>query len=233
MSVDSSEKPPSAIGVYFYATLIALFGALLGFVYMSSFAAQAFSSEAEYVASVTEVEGPAPAVKPGDAYYIEGDVSRTRTWEPKRVQLSAAGPQTVRFTEGEINSWMTAKFRPGTTPAGEEQPSLLIVPGVPNVAITASGTVYFNLPTTISIYGASDDYTLSARCEFDDSANINLQTVSLSSAKIPLSGIIGAKIFDVLFEGYKSTEEFEIISEAFARADSIQVIGNELVFKLR
>lgn len=233
MSAASSEKSPSVIGVYFYATLMALFGAGLGFVYMTSFAAQAFSSQAEYEASRAKLEQPIPGVKPGDAYYIEGAVSRTRSWEPKRLQLSTAGEQTVRFTESEINSWMAAKFRPGVAPSGEDEASFLIVPGVPNVAIVDADTIYFNLPTTISAYGASDDFTISARCALDASGAVKFDSVNVSSAKVPLPGIIGAKIFDVLAEGYKSTEEYKIVTEALERAESIGIEGRELVFKLR
>ncbi|MFT5837456.1 MAG: hypothetical protein ACI9ZV_000961 [Candidatus Azotimanducaceae bacterium] len=234
MSADSTEK--SSFGVYFYATLMALLGALLGFVYMTTFTPQAFSSQAEYQASLADLEGreePIPVRKPGDAYYIQGIVPRTRSWEPKRLQLSAAGAQTVRFSEGEINSWMTAKFRPGVAPSGEDAPSLLIVPGVPNVAIADEGTVYFNLPTTISAYGASNDFTISARCGLDASAGVQFDSVSISSAKVPLPGIFGAKLYRMLMKGFESTEEYKIISEAFARAESIEVVGSELVFKLR
>ncbi len=233
MTADSSDKSPSVLGVYFYATLMALFGALLGFAYMATFAAQAFSSQADYEASLAKLEEPIPAPKPGGAYYIEGDVSRTRTWEPKRLQLTAAGAQTVRFTEREINSWMAAKFRPGVASSAEGESDFLIAPGVPNLAITEAGDVYFNVPTTITAYGASDDFTISARCALDSSAGVQFTAVNISSARVPLPSIIGAKIYDVLVQGYKSTEEYKIISEAFARAESIEVVGGELVFKLR
>lgn len=41
-------KSPSELGLYFYATMMALFGATLGFAYMLSFPAQAFSSQEAY-----------------------------------------------------------------------------------------------------------------------------------------------------------------------------------------
>jgi len=226
------EKSPGYFGVYFYAVLMALFGAFLGFFYMTTFAAQAFSSQPEYEASLEGLEEPIPAPKPGDAYYIEGDVSRTRAWEPKRAQLAAIGAQTVKFTEGEINAWMTAKFRPGAAPAGEEQPSVLIVPGVPNVAIAAEGVVYFNLPTTITIYGATSDFTISSRCGLS-ADGLEFHSVSVSSAKVPWPSLLGAEIIGVLAKGYQSTQEYKIVSDAFARAESVKVEGQELVFNLR
>lgn len=230
MSV-KSEKSPSVLGFYFYASLMALFGASLGFVYMVNFPAQAFSSQKEYEASLAELEAPIPAPKPGDAYFVEGPVVRTRTWEPKRAQLVAAGPQTVKFSAGEINAWMTAKFRPGSSPAGEVS-SVLIVPGVPNVAITEAGTLYLNLPTTITAYGSSSDFTVSARCVVDASG-LQFKTIQVSSAKVPFPNSLGKKIFEILSQSYQSSEEYTILSDAFARANSIELIGGELVFKLR
>jgi hypothetical protein len=234
MSKNPSEKtPPSILGVYFYATLMALFGAVLGFVYMATFPGQAFSSKADYEASLAESEESVSAPKPGDTYYIEGNVSGTRSWEPKRLQLAAEGAQSVRLSEGEINSWMTTKFRPGAIPSGEEAAGLMIVPGVPNFAITDEGIVYLNLATAISAYGAKGNFIISARCTLDASGEVRFKSVNVSSAKVPLPGILGRQIYQTLAKGFKETEEYAIISEAFARADSIEIEGSELIFNLR
>jgi len=67
-------KSPSELGLYFYATMMALFGATLGFAYMLSFPAQAFSSQEAYATMLAARAEPIPESKPGDAYYIEGSV---------------------------------------------------------------------------------------------------------------------------------------------------------------
>ncbi|MGZ0706761.1 hypothetical protein ACWPKO_00290 [Coraliomargarita sp. W4R53] len=231
MSV-ASEKSPSAFGVYFYAVLMALLGALLGFIYMTTFPAQAFSSQADYQLSLAELEEPVAAPKPGDTYYIEGPVLSSRSWEGKRQKLATPGEQIVKFSAGEFNAWMSAKFRAGSTPSQEEQPSILIVPGVPNVGIAGEGEIFLNMPTTMTALGVSNDLTISVRCALH-AAGVQIRSVSVSSAKVPVPSLLGARIVEVLSEGYRATEEYKIISDAFARADSIEVVGGEIIVKLR
>jgi len=231
MSV-SSEKSPSIIGVYFYASLMALLGGLLGFVYLTTFPAQSFATEKEYQTALADSEEEGPVLPhPGNAYFIEGPVVRSRGWETKRQQFSASGPQTIRLSAGELNGWMDAKFRPGAAPAGDDS-GVLIVPGVPNIAFAEDGTVFLNIPTSVSGYGASNDYTVFARCQIN-TGGLNFDSVSVSSALVPMPSLLGKKVLEVLAKGYQSTEEYEIVSEAFARAESISVDQGELVFKLR
>lgn len=226
------QKTPSLFGVYFYAVLIALLGALLGFVYMTTFPAQAFSSEKAYSVPFGVVEEASAHAKPGDAYFIEGPVLQSRSWELKREQMQATGSQRIAFSAGEINAWMAAKFRPGAAPAGDEAPDLLILPGVPNVAFSDEGILYLNIPTTITAYGTTYDYTIFSRCTLATSG-IQFQSVNISSAKVPLPNLIGARVFETLSKGYQSTKEYAIIAEAFARADSVKIERAELVFDLR
>lgn len=223
-------KSPSELGLYFYATMMALFGATLGFAYMLSFPAQAFSSQEAYATMLAARAEPIPESKPGDAYYIEGSVLKTRTWELKRAQLTTKGAQTVKFAEGEMNAWLSAKFRPSTTPVGEEKPSILIVPGAPNIAITPSGSLYLNLPTKISCYGSASEFTVSARCSIEPSG-LKFEKTQVNNARVPFPNILGSKIFETLLQGYQSTEEYSILSDALARADSIELAGGELVLK--
>jgi hypothetical protein len=232
MSAVPTEKSPSIFGVFFFATLMALLGALLGFVYMASFQAQAFSSQADYEASLAEIEEPIPAVKPGDTYYIEGSIASNRSWEVKRQQLAQGQAVSVRIAEPELNAWMSAQFRQRTPSNDADKASLLIVPAVPNIALLGEGSFYLNLPITITAYGSTRDFTLSARCHLDASSKLSFESVSLSSAKVPLPDIVGARLLEVLMQSYQSTEEYQILSEAFARADSVAVEGRELVFNL-
>ena len=48
-----------------------------------------------------------------------------------------------------------------------------------------------------------------------------------------LMALFGGRIVETLSKGYQSTEEYKIISEAFARAESVTIEGNELVMSLR
>ncbi|WPJ95542.1 hypothetical protein SH580_19170 [Coraliomargarita algicola] len=236
----AADKTPSATGVYFCAVLMALLGALLGFGYMLAFPAKAFGSQAEYETSLADSsKKPSKAAKadlgpkPGDAYYIEGAVLSSRSWEAKRASLSMEGAQSVEISTGEINAWMAAKFRPGQSASeNDEEANLLIVPGVPNVGIVGDGQFYLNVPTTITAFGASDDFTISVLCELNASQP-KIRSVNVRSAKVPMPQLLGARLLAVLSQGYAATEEYQIISEAFARADSVEVVGDQFVFKLR
>jgi hypothetical protein len=214
MAAANTKQSIACFGIYFFGMPFALLGALIGFVYMMTFAAQAFSSEAEYVLSLEDTQGPTATPKPGGAYFLVGDVARTRAWKPKRYQLAAADEQTVKFNEGEINTWMTANLCPGAAPAGEDQPCILIIPGLPIVAIATDGLVYFNLSTKITTCGATNDFTISARVVLD-ADGLQLQAVSVSSAKI----------LRFLAQGYQSTDDYKIVSGSFSRADSVKVVG--------
>lgn len=228
---DNADKPPSNVAIYFYAVLMALFGGLLGFLYLLAFPAQAFASQGEYEASIADLEEPIYS-KPGDAYYIEGPTLKTRAWESKRQQLSTAGPKTVSLSAGEINGWMAAKFRVAEDQAGDDAPSILIVPGVPNVGLVDGRGLYLNLPVTISAYGATGEYTLAAFGNLKPSG-MDIQSLGISCAKVPLPNLIGNQILNALSAGYKSTEEYKIISEALTRVDSVTVEGDQLVIVLR
>ncbi|MDA9317201.1 hypothetical protein N9Q19_00160 [Puniceicoccaceae bacterium] len=225
------EKPPSDLGVYFYAILTALVGGLLGFFYLTAFPAQTFYSQEEYEASIAELEEPIYS-KPSDAYYIKGPVLKTRAWEAKRQQLSASGAKTVRLSAGEINSWMASKFRVPEPQAGDDGPNILILPGVPNVGLVDGRGFYLNLPITITAYGAKGDYSLSAFGNLKPSG-MKIKALGIRSAKVPLPNLIGKQILNTLSAGYKSTKEYRIVSEALARIESVEVEGDELVIVLQ
>ncbi|MDQ8195736.1 hypothetical protein QEH59_14990 [Coraliomargarita sp. SDUM461004] len=235
MSAAASEKSPSAFGLFFYALLMALLGAFLGFVYMVTFPAQAFSSQAEYEAYQVELaakEELSTFAKPGHAYYIEGPVLSSVTWEQKREQLATAGAQKVELSSGELNAWMNRIFRSGIAPTDEDQSGILVVPGVPNFGIVDTGEVYINLPTSIAAFGASEDFIVSIRCALA-SDSLQIRSVSVSSAQVPLPDVLGAWMVDLLLQGYRATEEYKILSEAFERAESVEVADGSIIFQLR
>jgi hypothetical protein len=70
------------------------------------------------------------------------------------------------------------------------------------------------------------------RCALD-AAKLKIRAVGVSSAKVPFPTFLGAKFIEVLSRGYVATEEYKMMIEAFARADSIAVVGDQIVFNLR
>ncbi len=210
---------------------MALFGGLLGFIYLATFPAEAFSSVEEYEKSIAELEEPIYA-KPGDSYYIEGTTVRTRAWEAKRQQLSDGGAQTVSLSAGEINGWMAAKFRVAEPPKSEDEPSVLIQPGIPNVGLVDGEGLFLNVPLTISAYGSSGEYGAYLFGTIEPSG-FRIKSMQINCAKIPLPGIFGEQLMNTLSAGYKSTEEYKIIADAFDRVESTSIKDGQLVIVLR
>jgi len=231
---DTTEKQPSYSGVYFYAVLMALSGGLLGFFYLVSFPAQAFDSQEEYEAArvqLKEAEGIVYS-KPGDAYYVEGPILRTRSWEAKRQQLMISGPQTVSISAGEINGWMSAKFRISEPKKGGDESGMLIIPGVPNVGLVDGEGFFVNVPVNIEAYGYSGEYGVYLFGNID-SSGFKIKSLKISSAKVPLPNILGKQILNTLAAGYKNSEEYGIISKAFERIESAMVKEGQLAIVLR
>lgn len=232
MSADSKNvKRPSLIGVYFYGVIMALLGAVLGFAYLSVFSAQAYSSESSYQAAQKDKTAADRLPSPANAYYIEGPVLRTRSWEAKRDQLEADGSQLVTLSSGEINAWMTAKFRAASADDASGS-KILVEPGVPNIAFGEDGAVYINIPTIVRAYGRKHEFTYSTRGRVGPSGYV-VEDAGVSAAKVPLPSVLGLQLLSGLSQGYRGTKEYTILSGAFQRAETVEVSGDEITFKLR
>lgn len=88
MSSPKPEKIPSLFGGYIIAALMVWCGGLLGFAYLTIFPLQSYGRMVAYDAARAEAEEP-HLPKPGNGFYIEGQVLASRSWEQKRERLSA------------------------------------------------------------------------------------------------------------------------------------------------
>ena len=112
------EEGPTLAGISVSAILLAFVGALLGFLYLASVPPTSFKSVADLNAYLEKTPEP----KLLDVSYFEGPVSRSRSWEQKREILLNGSANTVELTAGEINAWMSAKFRkPSAASAAEDE----------------------------------------------------------------------------------------------------------------
>jgi hypothetical protein len=236
MSV-KKEKSPSIFGVYFFAVLMAIFSAFLGFVYLLGFPAKAFSSQQAYGASFTDKPNQTKsnlgsARIPGDVYYIVGPTLNSRSWESKRAQMQAEEPSTVRLSSGEINAWMNAAFRSSVAPPNPAASDVLIMPKVPNVSIAGDESLTLSLPTRVEGYGRKYDMIVFARM-VPVAGQLRFESCYVSNAKLPMPNLLGSALFEKLSQSYQATDEYRIISNALSRADSIYIDRGELVLELR
>ncbi len=216
-----------------YALMLMAFGSFLGFLCLMSFPLQGYSSVQEQLNAQEQRESHYSM--PGEAYYIEGPTLGSSTWESRRTQLIDGSAPTITVSAGEINAWLAAKFRPGVNNSSEEDNGLVIEPARPNVGITQEGAVYLNLPARISVYGIQGNYVLSARVSYagGNPARLRIHQLQVGGAPVPFPRVLGARIFSALVNGFRATEEYPILREAWGRVDSVEVVDGNLVLNLK
>jgi hypothetical protein len=231
-SARKKKSEQSSFLVYLYAVTMAVFGVLLGMVYLMSFPITAYSNMQERARDLEDRESLDPV--PGGAYYIEGPILRSRSWETKRKQLIEGAAQSITVSPGEVNAWFEAKFRGSKPATNEESSGLVLVPGLPNLAITREGTVFLNLPVDIEGYGLDGSYVLSAQIRYADGspAKIVVDHLQIGGAAVPLPGQLGSQLVSTLIKGFSSAEEYGVISQAWRRVGSVEVANGALALTL-
>lgn len=222
-AVKKKTEEPSVLGMCFYGMLTALFGAVLGALYMASFPATPLNN-ARDLAKFEEAQEDAYS-SPKDIYYMQGPNSTVKTWIDKRQAWVDGNLDAVEFTHREVNAWLSAKFKPATAPSGEGAPKMLIVPGVPNIHITKY-LITLSLPTSFIINGKTYSRTVIVTGVFDDSGDsveFSMKSVRIDSASVPLVDIIGHRIVDTLLKAYTGSDEFLAIESAWSSVTSVEL----------
>lgn len=227
-----NKSEPSLLFVGIYAFMMVWIGALLGFIYLMLFPLKAYPSEQEQAQAMEKRESP--AIMPGDAYYIEGPISRLPGWEAKRQQLIDAASPTIRISVGEVNAWLEAKFRAVSGPANEKENGLVLEPERPNVGISQAGLVYLNLPTKISGYGLDGNYVLSAQVRYKEGvpARLVVDHLQIAGAAVPLPRFLGARMVSALINGFSSAQEYAVLREAWSRVQTVEISDSSFVLTL-
>lgn len=219
--------------VVIYALMMVWIGGLLGFISLLSSPLKAYANEEDHLKALEARESSHTI--PGDAFYIEGPVARSPSWESKRQQLIDATVPQVRISVGEVNAWLEAKFRSASTSTGEEEAGLVLRPERPNVGLSQSGTIYLNLPAQISGYGLDGTYVLSARVRYKEGApaSLTVDHLQIAGAAVPLPGIIGSKMVSALINGFSSAEEYAVLREAWVRVQSVETADSNFILSLK
>lgn len=218
--------------VVIYACMMVWFGVMSGFVFLMLFPLEAYASEQEHAKVIEERESA--RMMPGDAYYIEGPIARSRTWEAKRQQLIDGSVKNIRFSVGEVNAWLEAKFRAVATQQDEEESGLMLEPDLPNVGISESGIIYLNLPTKLTGFGLDGNYVLSARVRYKDGApaRMVIDRLQIAGAAVPLPRLIGAGIASRLMGAYSSAQEYGVLRQAWQQVQSVEISDSAFILTL-
>lgn len=222
------DKGPSITGVIIIAVLNGLVGAILGFVFMSSFSAKSFASRAEFDRYLTS-DDFVSANKPGSAYYFRTDPVRGRSWENKRNQLLQGGSSQITISSAEINSWITSRFIP---PSLDQVDSpIAIAPGVPNFSAQDDDQIYISIPLKVRAFGKVYNRTFFAKAHFS-AVDLILDEASVDSARLPHRSVF-MPIYEKFKDSYRFTDEYKAIAEAWQRVESVDVSSDSLKLRLR
>ncbi|MFQ3225862.1 MAG: hypothetical protein ACI8Z5_002129 [Lentimonas sp.] len=222
------EKEDSLVGLFFLGVLMALLGAVLGFMFLASVEPKSYKSVADlqaYLEKNTETNLL-------EMSYFEGPISRSRSWEQKREALLNGSATSVELTSGEVNAWMAAKFRKSSSnPAGDK----VILPGVPNFFIDADEGFFLNLPTDVTIYGSAHKWMVVAQGHFSAGGQVEFQMDALhvNDAAIPVVGGLADHFVGALLQAYAETDEFIAFQEAWTTVESVELVGDTIRLKLR
>ena len=235
MSADKNteEKDATLGGALFLGALVALLGALLGFMFLASVQPKAYQSVEELQAFLEKTSEPSLL----QASYLEGPVSRSRGWEQQRDALLNGRELTVELSAAEINAWMASKFRQSGSPASEDEEGtgVMILPGVPNLFIDADEGFFLNIPADVSIYGSAHTWMVIAQGHFTDGLQVKFEVDALhvNGAAIPVAGGLADRFLGALFQAYSQTEEFVALEKGWAKVESVELVEDTIRLKLR
>jgi hypothetical protein len=227
----AKQEGPTLAGISVSAVLLALVGALLGVLYLASVPPTSFKSVADLNAYLEKT----PELQLLDRSYFKGPVSSSRSWEQKREVLLNGSATTVELTAGEINAWMSAKFRKPSAAAAGDEAGIVILPGVPNFFIDAAAGFFLNLPTEVSIYGSTHDRIIIAQGSFSAGPQVQFQISALrvNDAAVPVIAGLGKQLLQALLQAYSQTDEFVACQQAWEKVESVELVADTMRLKLR
>lgn len=217
--LSKKENVPTLLGVNLLALLMAYIGAALGFFYLASIPAQAYTEKSSLRDDLS-ADGNPPYSKPGDAFYFTAPVSRDNSWERRVDELKQPGAREVMITAGEINGWLSAGLGRLAWASNIDDAGIVITPGVPNVAIVEDFGMYINLPFSMSIFGSKQELTLTT-VGYPSTRGFVMESVSLGNAKIPAARLLGPTVAKALIKAYRSTEEYQLMRDVIERAQAV------------
>lgn len=205
-------------------------GGVLGFICLLVQRPVALNSEKElaaYLQKQSKYQGPTY-----QAYYFKGPVERTQDWAQKREQLLAAATQKVEFSDGDLNAWFTARFRPALPGPGQKKPAL--VPGVPNIFLSEQ-SVCLSLPLDVEIAGSKKKWVVFVQGNFvgEERPRFLIESLHVNNAALPFASTLGQSVLNGLIEAYRAAPDYEPLLAAWERVESIQVVANRMQIQMR
>ena len=226
-----TKSPPSLTVVVTCGVLTALLGALLGII---SLATQ----------SVFELKEPLPPERQeaGMVYFVKGSPSSSARWRALRSQILAGTPGTIKFDEGDLNSWANSMLVLSSPNRGEEGESEA-VPGLFGLKVNVTGVnfrmegdelqvaAYLEFPALAS----GKRFTYQARGSFDSGwGGLKFQPDegTLGRAEIVSIPFLGSALNKKLIGLFTQSPEWGALSEAWGKVASVEIAEGQATLTL-
>lgn len=219
----TDAKDSSLFSIAFFAILMALIGALFGFIALALISPKPFGSVVEFESQFEEDARPTLL----SAHYFEGSESKLNDWAQKRESLLTGDDGTIELTDSEINAWIVDKFeKPKALYLKEEEPKSYIVPGPLNVFIHADEGIYFSVPLEIVFSEKRIECLLTGQGHFagKDPVEFRLTKLKLNEALIPFSERQNRRLLDPLLKSLYESDEFIELKGAWEKVENVELI---------
>ena len=229
--VQKEDTGPTLIGIIISALCMATIGCLLGFAFLSAFPVKAIATAKDLEGILEERAGL--AARPGQAYYFEAPIARSRNWELQRQALLSGTAPSAEFQFEDLNAWASRYFRPASAPVNEEEPNVLLLPGTPKFGTDGTGDIYCVLPINATVFGYSKDYTVYAVGEFKpESKAFEVKSMYVNGAAFPPVPGIAHMVFNSFLEAFAQSDEYQTLAEAWESVDAVEVTANSIRLRM-
>lgn len=163
-------------------------------------------------------------LKPGAVYFIRGSESGGANWKSSRDALvSGTGPITV--SEGMLNTWARAQFRPTPSSGTDSLLSIEVLPDPPGFRLT-DDKMEISSNVRVNAFGSSFNFLSQARGVMVSKGGrwvFKPERVYLGSCPIPTTGGLAGLVLGRLTNSFAGHEEYVQLAIAWERLRSARV----------
>ena len=228
----ASDPSTSPVRTLSGAAVCVLLGMCLGFALLLGYAPKKYASVAARDADVADSTAFGTAV--GERYYFKGAVGSRRAWQQPLAQFLQASPRSVEVTTAQLNAAIAALFG-ARRAAGEDRTEPLLEPGQPNFFVDPSVGVCCSVPVQFNLGGSKHKVLVYAQGRFtsDPPLKLQLTTLHINQAAVPLIAGLQARLWDWLLQAYLQPDVLDRCREAWQRVESVEIVADRLRFTLR
>ncbi len=221
---NKEEYNPSAAAIYgaaFFSVLLGLIGAVINLT-------------ATAVTSVPKLPDE-DKIDTTAVYFVKGTERKGSGWKNKRASFAGGRKGTVSVSEGELNVWARATFKP--KPKAEKEPgsSLLgirVIPSPPNFKIEGDSLQIASV-INIPLVGKSRSFMYQVKGSFKEKGGVQVFVPSKSSIGSCPIPVLSRFFFNFLAGSFYEHDEYASLNPSWAKLGSLTLKESELVLAVQ